>query len=153
MQKPKAQIQRQKIFLFREMIFSYTGHISVHQSFLETPYIAIQNSVDLTMLTTKKKTSVDWANFIWDLFKQLVNDLYQHVEFEEDIEIDESLFRRRCKYHHGNPHVGLKVWIFGIIERASNRLLLFPIEGRDADTILPIIVVHVKQSSGIFSDN
>ena len=75
------------------------------------------------------------------------------MAFEGDVEIDESLFGRRCKYHHGNPHVGLKVWIFGVVERSSNRLLLFPVDQRDAETLIPIIRKHVRPGSRIFSDS
>ncbi len=99
-----------------------------------------------------KKTSVDWANFIRDLFKQWVSDHYDNVQLSGDIEIDESLFGRQCKYHRGNPHVGLKVWIFGLVERETNRLLLFPVDRRDAAMLIPIIRSHVQPGSRIFSD-
>ncbi len=98
------------------------------------------------------QTPVDWANFIQDLFKQWVYDNYDNVQLSGDIEIDESFFGRHCKYHRGNPHVGLKVWIFGLVERETNRLLLFPVDQRDTATLIPIITQHVRQGSRIFSD-
>ncbi len=99
-----------------------------------------------------KKTSVEWANLVRELCKQWVWDLYQNVQLEGEVEIDESLFGRRCKYHRGNPHGGLKVWIFGLVQRSNNKLLLFPVDKRDKATLIPIIQAHVKTGSRIFSD-
>ena len=39
-----------------------------------------------------------------------------HMQLSGDVEIDESLFGRKVKYHRGNPHVGCKIWVFGMIE-------------------------------------
>ena len=58
---------------------------------------------------------------------------------EGDINIDESLFGRRCKYNLGNPNVGIKVWIFGLVSRSTNTLILYPVDKRDAETLIPII--------------
>ncbi len=52
----------------------------------------------------------------------------------------------------GNRGVGMKVWVFGIVERSSNRLLLFPVESRDAATLTKIIEKHVEKGSTIYSD-
>jgi len=46
----------------------------------------------------------DWASFCRD------------EKFSGEIQIDESLFGRRTKYHRGDPR-GLKVWISGLVER------------------------------------
>lgn len=99
-----------------------------------------------------KKTAVDWANFIRDLFRQYVNDTMSDLKFEDIVELDESLFGRKYKYHRGNPNKGTKVWIFGIIERSSNRIILYPVDKRDRDTLVPIIKKHVKPGSTIYSD-
>ena len=60
-------------------------------------------------------TSVDWASHIRELFK----DDFRRNTIHKKIsgEIDESLFGRRVKYHRGNPNVGVKVWVFGMVER------------------------------------
>uniref|UniRef100_A0A8W8MNP1 Uncharacterized protein n=1 Tax=Magallana gigas TaxID=29159 RepID=A0A8W8MNP1_MAGGI len=34
----------------------------------------------------------------------------------------------------GNPNRGLKIWIFGLVERESNRLLLYPVSDRTEET-------------------
>ena len=76
-----------------------------------------------------------------------------NIVFEGDVEIDESLFGRRCKYHRGNARVGMKVWIFGIISRATNSLILYPVDRRDEETLLPLIKKHVALGARIFSDS
>ena len=56
---------------------------------------------------------VNWANFQ----QEYIHVVMQNIIFQGDVEIDESLFGRRCKYHQGNLYFGIKVWIFGIIWR------------------------------------
>ena len=73
-------------------------------------------------------------------------------QLEGEIEIDESLFGRRVKYHRGNPHVGVKIWIFGMVERATNRLIMYPVSDRTEKTLVQIIQRHVKRGSTIYSD-
>ena len=64
-----------------------------------------------------KKTSVDWVNFMRDMCRKFVDGLYYdgNEMSSGEVEIDESLFGRRCKYHKGD-HRGQKVWILGIVE-------------------------------------
>ena len=100
-----------------------------------------------------KGTAVDWANFVRDLFQQWVVDSYRNIVFDGDVEIDEILFGRKAKYHRGNRNVGVKVWIFGLVEWDSNHLLLFPVDQRDANTLIPIIQRHVAPGAHVFSDN
>uniref|UniRef100_A0A1I7USJ7 Transposase n=1 Tax=Caenorhabditis tropicalis TaxID=1561998 RepID=A0A1I7USJ7_9PELO len=42
---------------------------------------------------------------------------------------------------------GKTVWIFGMIERNSNKVLMFQVEKRDATTLLPLIEEHVLNES------
>lgn len=54
-------------------------------------------------------TSVNWASFIREIFKDYY---YRNLRFKKlhgIIEIEESLFGRRVKFHRGNPNRGLKV--------------------------------------------
>lgn len=54
-------------------------------------------------------SSVNWASFIREIFKEY---FYRNLRFKKlrgVIEIDESLFGRRVKFHRGNPNRGLKV--------------------------------------------
>ena len=45
-----------------------------------------------------------------------------------------------------------KVWIFGMVERETNTLLIYPVSDRSEDTLLPIIQRHVEPGSTIYSD-
>ena len=100
-----------------------------------------------------KNTSVDWANFIRDLFRIYVFE--QIIESQDKlsgiVEIDESLFGRKCKYQRGNRS-GVKVWIFGLLERSTNRLLLFPVDDRTEERLVSIINNYVEKGSTIYSD-
>ena len=72
-------------------------------------------------------------------------------QFHGEVEVDESLFGRRTKYHKGDPR-GMKAWIFGIVERSTNRLQVYPVETRDADTLMSIIKDNVATGSTIYTD-
>lgn len=48
--------------------------------------------------------------------------------------------------------VGMTVWVFGLVERATNRIILVPVDRRDADTLIPIIQKYVTPGSTIYSD-
>ncbi|XP_071494348.1 uncharacterized protein [Diadema antillarum] len=108
---------------------------------------AIQSGMDY------KKSAVEWVNFLRDHCRKFVHDLYygEEEKLRGEIEIDESLFGRRTKYHRGDPR-GLKIWIFGMVERSSNRLILYPVERRDETTLIPLIERHVEKGSTIYSD-
>jgi transposase len=73
------------------------------------------------------------------------------------IEIDESLLGRRRKYERG-VQIGMHVWIFGLLERPSDkkktcRILLYPVDVRTRDSLIPIIQKHVAEGSTIYSDS
>ncbi|XP_046577408.1 E3 ubiquitin-protein ligase SHPRH-like [Haliotis rubra] len=53
-----------------------------------------------------------------------------------EVEIDESKFGKR-KFHRGRRVDG--VWVFGGIEKESNRMFLEVVEKRDADTLLSVL--------------
>ena len=48
--------------------------------------------------------------------------------------------------------VNAKIWIFGLVERHSNRLLLFPVVNRKEETLTAILRKHVALGSTIYSD-
>ena len=69
-------------------------------------------------------SAVECGVSVRDLFKDHFRRNVVQETLSGDIEIDESLFGRRVKYHRGNPNVGMKVWIFGMVERSSNTIIL-----------------------------
>ena len=80
---------------------------------------------------TYRSAGEDWASFHCEICKEYVYTTMSNIVFEGVVKIDESLFGRRCKYQRGNAIVGMKVWIFGIISRATNSLILYPVDRRD----------------------
>ena len=99
-----------------------------------------------------KHTAVNWASYIREIFCQYVFDTYNMMNFEGEVEIDASLFGRKVKYNKGQPR-GHRIWIFGIVERASNKIILYPVDNRNAETLVPIIQRHVYPASRIYSDS
>ena len=97
-----------------------------------------------------QKSGVDWASFIRELFKEDLHRSLPHIRLSGKIEIDDSLFGRRTKYHRGRPQ-GSKVWISGIVERGYNTLDIWysgnrlqytqsnPVENRTKETLIPVI--------------
>ena len=48
-------------------------------------------------------------------------------------------------YIHINNILYFQIWIFGLVERESNTLLLYPVSDRSEETLLPIIERHVEK--------
>lgn len=57
-------------------------------------------------------TACDYSNFIRDLYKEFVYNLLKTFQLSGVIEIDESLFGRKIKYHRGAKK-NQQLWIFG----------------------------------------
>ena len=68
-----------------------------------------------------------------------------------DVEIDESLFGRKVKYNRGNPTT-TRIWIFAMVQRSINQIVMFPVDNRDVPTLIPLIEKHVSPASSIFTD-
>ena len=67
------------------------------------------------------------------------------------VEIDESLFARKIKYHKGRvPRKS--IWVFGTVERGSRRLFLTTVPRRNRETLLPIIKNTIDVGAHIHSD-
>ena len=99
------------------------------------------------------KTIIDWYSFFRDVCS---NSLVRHLIVLGDssecntIEIDESLFGKKRKYHRGLGNQNL--WVFGMVERNTRNSVLQFVERRDKETLLPIIKKYVAEGSTIFSD-
>jgi transposase len=99
-----------------------------------------------------KRTAMDWASYIREIMVDWLYPTYPTLVFSGNVEIDESMFGHNHKYHKGNPNVGYHIWIFGLVERDTNRIILYPVQDRKATTLLPLIKKHVAPGSRIFSD-
>ena len=69
------------------------------------------------------------------MFKETVHISVGNMKLSGEVEIDESVFGRKVKYHRGNPHVGRQVWIFRMIERATDRFIIYPVEERSGKSV------------------
>ena len=69
------------------------------------------------------------------------------------VEIDESLFRHKPKYHRGRAPQN-ELWVFGMVDTSYTpcRGYMEIVERRDAATLIPIIEQHVAPGSIIHSD-
>ena len=122
--------------------------------------VFIKNYLDnLTLLQCSKFTGIaykstapNWSSYMREMFKEHFHRNTKHVKFSGTIEIDESFFGRKMKYHKGNPSSGLKIWIFGMVERETNRIILYPVSSRSTDVLIPLIRRHVELGSTIYSD-
>lgn len=99
-----------------------------------------------------RSTAVHWASYIRELFKEYFQIHIKTKILTGEIEIDESLFGRKIKYNKGNPNLGLRIWIFGLVDRGTNTVILYPVSDRSKETLLPIIQRHVEPGSTIYSD-
>ena len=68
-----------------------------------------------------------------------------------DVEIDESLFGRKVKYNRGNPTT-TRIWIFAMVQRSINQIVMFPVDNWEVPTLIPLIEKHVAPASSIFTD-
>ena len=125
-------------FFFTVFIREWLLHSSLHRC-------SIEAGMDYN------NTSIDWANFMRDLCHKFVHDLTVYYGGEEifrgEVEIDEGLFGRKCKFHCGDPR-GQRIWILGI-DPPSN---LISLDARDEATLIPLIARHVEKGSSIYTD-
>ena len=96
-------------------------------------------------------TAVDFGTYVRDMFKDFFKRNIENQVLFGVIEIDESLFGRRVKYHRGNPNVDVKVWVFSLVERSSNTIIFYSVNDRTEATLVPLMP-HVAESSTVFSD-
>lgn len=69
------------------------------------------------------------------------------------VEIDESLVTK-VKYNRGSKLKKVQIWMFGIIERDKDgKLYVELVPNRTSETLLKIIVDHVKEGTMIVSDS
>lgn len=102
-----------------------------------------------------KNTASEWAYCLREVL-QLVF-LFSKVKLgginidgtPKVVEIDESLFFKR-KYNRGRFRQ--QQWVFGMIERGSNKAKLFIVPDRSKETLEPIIRENILEGSHIISD-
>lgn len=103
-----------------------------------------------------EKTVIDWYNMFRDVCSSALLKKPVILGEAKDgcdtniVEIDESLFGKKRKFHRGTGNQ--KYWVFGITERGTRNSVLQMVDKRDRSTLLPIIKRFVKPGSTIYSD-
>jgi transposase-like protein len=67
------------------------------------------------------------------------------------VQIDESAFGR-AKYNRGNALKRKPLWVLGLRDDVTRRILMRVVEKRDANTLEPIILSNVRPDSVIHTD-
>jgi transposase-like protein len=96
-------------------------------------------------------TVVIWGQIVRNLMMEFYQRSIKPTTFSGTVELDESLFGSRMKHNRGRPK-DRRIWIFGIVERETNHIKLFPLNDRKRETLTSIIVNHVELGSTIYSD-
>ena len=71
---------------------------------------------------------------------------------EHPVQIDESLFGGRMKYHRGDHFRHEQSWVFGAIEEVTRKCVFWLVDDRKRDSLFPIIRSHIRPGSTIKSD-
>ncbi|XP_035233008.1 uncharacterized protein LOC118204826, partial [Stegodyphus dumicola] len=103
-----------------------------------------------TELRIAKNTVTDWKSFCREVCMELC--LKENVKLGGEgviVEIDESKFGKQ-KYHRGKRVEGK--WVFGLVERGTDKCVFRVVENRGAETLLEIIKENVLPGSIIISD-
>ncbi|CAG2245204.1 unnamed protein product [Mytilus edulis] len=114
--------------------------------------------IDLQIYEVEKLSDISHVSVIewFDQFRivckeSLTNDpVLLGSNSEHLIEIDESLFGKKRKYHRGTGKQD--TWVFGMVEKGSRKVILQIVEKRDRKTLLPIIQENVAEGAHINSD-
>ena len=110
---------------------------------------------ELNMTETNWHTVIDWCNFLREACEEwIVRHPVELGGLDDDgypieVEIDESKFFHR-KYQRGEWREGH--WVFGAVERGSNKCLLTEVEDRRAATLERIVQRWILPGTRIISD-
>lgn len=87
----------------------YTDHSRLHALHQMLPGQAVSSSVLQIVGIAYGSTAVNWGSFVREVFKEHFHRNTRMKKLSGIVELDESLFGKRTKYHRGSPHGGMKV--------------------------------------------
>jgi hypothetical protein len=132
-----AHLTMGKCFMLLFCYFRYKNMLHIHIA-------------DIAEVT--KNAISEWAIFIRETISHyfLKNPLVlgQH----HAVQIDESLFGGKRKYHHGNHQLHEHSWVFGIVEEETKLCVLWMVDNRKRKTLLPLIKDHIFPGAIVKSD-
>lgn len=141
----------------------------IFQYFEKKTHDEIMRNCDIKNATTV----VNWTNYIRDIINFDLNNLGKLGGEGKRVQVDESLFRGRRKYHRGRfllgdvdaetesdrslrrANYGTRVngpWVVGLVEEGSERLRMFIVEKRDSQTLNSIILENVENETVVVTD-
>jgi transposase-like protein len=96
------------------------------------------------------KTISDWFNYCRDVCREILLRKSEMIGgYGKIVELDESAFGKR-KYNRGRRRK--TQWVFGGIERESNKMFAVTVKNRKRRTLWPIIFKYVKPGTVILTD-
>ena len=141
-----------------EIIYSFfsKSHVTlpkwVHVIYLLANKTPIKNAIEQTGLS--RTVVVDIFNFLREVCSTALLQTPIVLGGQGTIvQIDESLFNHKAKYHRGR-HPQQETWVFGLADTSTTPATSFLqiVERRDAATLLPIIRDHVRPGTIVHSD-
>ena len=115
----------------------------------EDPVTGIKENIDVS-----ERVAIDAYHFLRDICSwKLLQSPIELGGPGKTVQIDESLFKHKPKYHRGTGPQTEK-WVFGIVDTSYQPALGYMelVDQRDASTLLPIIMAHVLPGTTIHSD-
>ena len=152
----RGLLARQKTVSVRDGSFFEKSKLPISK-LLHCIYLwALETSVisATAQLAVSARTLVDFYNFLREVCSAaLIRNPVQLGGPGRIVQIDESLFAHKPKYHRGRAPRN-EIWVFGMADCTSNPALGFMqiVERRNAETLLPIIQRHILPGSIVYSD-
>lgn len=104
------------------------------------------------IIEVSERAIVDWANFIRESISNYFLKNPQRLGTNHPVQIDESLFGGRCKYHRGDHHIHKKSWVFGMVEEETRLCVYWAVDDRKRNTLTNIIKDHIVPGAIVKSD-
>jgi len=100
----------------------------------------------VSIVINDKGTAVECGKRVHELYCEYYVRYIKDITLFGLVEIDKSLLAGELHMIKERRH-GKKLWIWGLIERATNRLKLFPVENRNKVTLLKLIADNLQEGS------
>lgn len=132
------------------------GHLSIGTQFLLLfclfKYGKMLSKYIADIAGVHVSTMVDWENYARESISHyfLANPLV--LGKDHAVQVDESLFGGKCKYHRGSHGIHKQHWVFGILEEETGLNVLWQVDDRTRPTLTSIIKEHVCIGATIKSD-
>ena len=111
-------------------------------------------ALETSIVSATAQLAVDFYNFLREVCSTaLIRNPVQLGGPGRIVQIDESLFAHKPKYHRGRAPQS-EIWVFGMADCTSNPTVGFMqiVDRRNAETLLPIIQRHILPGSIVYSD-